>query len=159
MLCTFLLPLMFFWYIQVTTAHCSSSVISNSAVQTDSQQVKLLIYQQNIPVTQNKARFPMPPLNTWFSPIIFAPHPYKPQDTAIKLWLKSTTQHCLYIATYLLLSKSFTQGQKTARNWRIRSQSHLGRWGGNCHSSTPTHIAVPIIIIRTYRKSKNHSIS
>ena len=68
------------------------------------------------PVTQNKARFPVPTLDTQFSPILFTPHPQKPQHTAVNQQHRSTAKHCPYIATYLLPFTGFAPGQKTARN-------------------------------------------
>ena len=59
-----------------------------------------LSYQQTptrrltvLPVAQNKVRFPVPTLDTQFSPTLFAPHPQKPQYTAVNQQRRSTALH------------------------------------------------------------------
>ena len=72
-----------------------------------------LSYQQTptrrlpaLPVTQNKARFPV---LTKFSRILFAPYLQKPQHTAVNQQHRYTAQHCPYIATYLASPKDRKQ--------------------------------------------------
>ena len=79
-----------------------------------------------LPVTQNKARFPVPTLGTQFLPILFTPHQQKPQHTAVNQQHKFTPQHCLYVATYpFAIQKLHSQ---TENSLKLTSLQRLFNW-------------------------------